>query len=95
MTKKNGNMLFFFVVWFFFLFQRFKDVTARYRENLELVLKGVSFKVDAGEKIGICGRTGSGKSTLMVTLFRMIEIAEGSIGKNFYFFFYFLQLYIM
>ena len=88
-------MLFFFVVWFFFLFQRFKDVTARYRENLELVLKGVSFKVDAGEKIGICGRTGSGKSTLMVTLFRMIEIAEGSIGKNFYFFFYFLQLYIM
>ncbi|KAE8965888.1 hypothetical protein PF011_g28129 [Phytophthora fragariae] len=46
----------------------------RYRDDLPLVLKGVSFSVASGEKVGICGRTGSGKSSLMSVLFRVVEI---------------------
>merc|ERR1711920_1124114 len=40
------------------------------------VLKELSFTVNAGEKIGVCGRTGSGKSSLMIALFRISEIEE-------------------
>jgi len=57
----------------------FKNLTARYRPELEPVLKGISFEVKAGQKIGVCGRTGSGKSSLMLTLFRIIEADSGSI----------------
>ncbi|ETI55843.1 hypothetical protein F443_01531 [Phytophthora nicotianae P1569] len=52
----------------------FENVSMRYREDLPLVLKGVSFSVASGEKVGICGRTGSGKSSLMSVLFRVVEI---------------------
>ncbi|KAG4235641.1 Multidrug resistance-associated protein 5 [Phytophthora cactorum] len=52
----------------------FENVSMRYREDLPLVLKGVSFSVTSGEKVGICGRTGSGKSSLMSVLFRVVEI---------------------
>jgi len=45
----------------------------RYRPELDPVLKGVSFSVSAGDKIGIVGRTGSGKSSLIVALFRIVE----------------------
>ena len=45
----------------------------RYRPELDPVLKGVSFRVAAGEKIGIVGRSGSGKSSLIVALFRIVE----------------------
>eukprot|EP00644_Phytophthora_capsici_P001159 jgi/Phyca11/511477/fgenesh2_kg.PHYCAscaffold_86_\ len=48
----------------------------RYRDDLPLVLKGVSFTVKSGEKVGICGRTGSGKSSLMSVLFRVVEIPQ-------------------
>ena len=42
----------------------FDRVCARYRKELELVLNTVSFDVAAGQKVGVCGRTGSGKSSL-------------------------------
>ncbi|KAI9982474.1 hypothetical protein PInf_008418 [Phytophthora infestans] len=51
----------------------FENVTLQYRRDLPIVLKSVSFSVKSGEKIGICGRTGSGKSSLMSVLFRVVE----------------------
>ena len=57
----------------------FNDVKLRYREGLDLVLKGVSVNVGKHEKIGIVGRTGAGKSTVTLGLFRIVELASGSI----------------
>ncbi|CAG8473230.1 8866_t:CDS:10 [Racocetra persica] len=57
----------------------YKDYSTRYRTGLELVLKGVSFVVKPREKIGIVGRTGAGKSSLTLSLFRLIEAAGGTI----------------
>lgn len=57
----------------------FKNVDLRYREGLPLVLKDVSFTIAPGSKIGVVGRTGSGKSTIMLTLFRMVEPCSGAI----------------
>ncbi|KAF8312075.1 P-loop containing nucleoside triphosphate hydrolase protein [Clavulina sp. PMI_390] len=51
----------------------FKDVTFQYRHDLPLALKGVSFVVRGGQKIGICGRTGSGKSSTVLSLFRAMD----------------------
>lgn len=48
---------------------KFENVSARYRENLDLVLKGVSFEVKGGQKVGVCGRTGAGKSSLTMVRF--------------------------
>ncbi|XP_014786272.1 multidrug resistance-associated protein 1 [Octopus bimaculoides] len=56
-----------------------KDYSTRYRPGLELVLKGVSCHIYSGEKIGIVGRTGAGKSSLTLSLFRIIEAAKGAI----------------
>lgn len=51
----------------------------KYRPNTELVLKGVSFDVKAGEKVGIVGRTGAGKSTISMALTRIVELYGGQI----------------
>lgn len=56
-----------------------RNVSARYRPNLPLVLKGVSLHIQAGERVGVCGRTGSGKSTMLLILFRIVEIEDGQI----------------
>ncbi|XP_043270601.1 multidrug resistance-associated protein 1 isoform X1 [Venturia canescens] len=57
----------------------FHDFKVRYREGLDLVLNGLSFSVKGGEKIGIVGRTGAGKSSLTLSLFRIIEASNGQI----------------
>lgn len=43
------------------------------------MLKSISFEIHGGEKIGVVGRTGAGKSSLMLGLFRIVEASEGSI----------------
>eukprot|EP00644_Phytophthora_capsici_P008359 jgi/Phyca11/507265/fgenesh2_kg.PHYCAscaffold_26_\ len=58
---------------------RFEGLCLRYRPELPLVLKGVNMEVAAGEKIGICGRTGAGKSSLMVALFRICDFDSGRV----------------
>ncbi|EYC37197.1 hypothetical protein Y032_0816g2506 [Ancylostoma ceylanicum] len=58
---------------------KFLDYSTRYREGLDLVLKGISADVREGEKVGIVGRTGAGKSSFALALFRMIEPASGRI----------------
>ncbi|KAF4697379.1 ATP-binding cassette sub- C member 8 [Perkinsus olseni] len=55
----------------------YKMVTARYRSDLAPVLRNVSFSLKGGEKIGVIGRTGAGKTSLLLTLFRIIEIESG------------------
>jgi len=57
----------------------FVDYSTRYREDLDLVLKNVNFKIDAGQKIGVVGRTGAGKSSLALALFRALEAENGKI----------------
>ncbi|KAK8854643.1 hypothetical protein IAR55_003382 [Kwoniella newhampshirensis] len=57
----------------------FNEVKMRYREELPDVLKGLTLNVGACEKIGVVGRTGAGKSSIMVALFRMSELSSGSI----------------
>ncbi|KAB8337215.1 hypothetical protein FH972_021517 [Carpinus fangiana] len=57
----------------------FEDVQMRYRQGLPLVLKGLDLKVRGGERIGVVGRTGAGKSSIMSTLFRLVELSGGSI----------------
>ncbi|CAH8631022.1 unnamed protein product [Schistosoma margrebowiei] len=57
----------------------FINYGTKYRPELNLALKSINFKVDKGEKLGIVGRTGSGKSSLVLGLFRMLEAAEGKI----------------
>uniref|UniRef100_A0A3Q4MRH7 ABC-type glutathione-S-conjugate transporter n=1 Tax=Neolamprologus brichardi TaxID=32507 RepID=A0A3Q4MRH7_NEOBR len=57
----------------------FNDYSVRYREGLDLVLKDITLKVKGGEKIGIVGRTGAGKSSMTLCLFRLLEAAGGEI----------------
>ena len=57
----------------------FVNYSTRYRDNLDPVLKQVSFRVNGAEKVGIVGRTGAGKSSIALALFRIIEPIEGTI----------------
>jgi ABC-type multidrug transport system fused ATPase/permease subunit len=56
-----------------------QDLKIRYRPNAPLVLKGITCTFVAGNKIGVVGRTGSGKSTLISSLFRLVDPAGGRI----------------
>ena len=56
-----------------------RDVSLRYAPNLPLVLRGVSLVIASGERLGICGRTGAGKSSLVALLFRLLDACEGSV----------------
>ncbi|GMM52392.1 ATP-binding cassette transporter [Starmerella bacillaris] len=57
----------------------FKHVSMKYRDDLPLTLDDVNFEIKGGERIGICGRTGAGKSTILTALFRLAEINKGQI----------------
>ncbi|KAJ9304029.1 hypothetical protein DTO217A2_6481 [Paecilomyces variotii] len=58
----------------------FNHYSTRYRPGLDLVLKDVTLDIKPHEKIGVVGRTGAGKSSLTLALFRIIEAASGSIS---------------
>eukprot|EP00216_Chloropicon_sp_CCMP2111_P001940 CAMPEP_0198246788 /NCGR_PEP_ID=MMETSP1446-20131203/46149_1 /TAXON_ID=1461542 ORGANISM="Unidentified sp, Strain CCMP2111" /NCGR_SAMPLE_ID=MMETSP1446 /ASSEMBLY_ACC=CAM_ASM_001112 /LENGTH=1394 /DNA_ID=CAMNT_0043931111 /DNA_START=581 /DNA_END=4768 /DNA_ORIENTATION=+ len=57
----------------------FENVVVKYRPELPSVLKGLTFEIEGCEKVGVCGRTGSGKSTMMMALYRMVEPSGGRI----------------
>ena len=58
---------------------KFEDVYLRYRTGLPPVLHGLSFSVSPSEKVGVVGRTGAGKSSMLNALFRIVEVEKGRI----------------
>ncbi|KAG0345643.1 Multidrug resistance-associated protein 1 [Podila humilis] len=62
----------------------FRNYSTRYREGLDLVIKDITFEVQPGEKVGIVGRTGAGKSSLTLALFRIVEAANSVWAKASY-----------
>uniref|UniRef100_UPI00398F530D ATP-binding cassette sub-family C member 9-like isoform X1 n=1 Tax=Pristiophorus japonicus TaxID=55135 RepID=UPI00398F530D len=58
---------------------KIQDLCVRYDPTLKPVLKHVKAYITPGQKVGICGRTGSGKSSLSLAFFRMVDIFEGKI----------------
>lgn len=58
---------------------RFENVSLAYRPGLPLVLKNLNLDIKPSEKIGICGRTGAGKSSIMTALYRLSELDTGKI----------------
>ncbi|CAI2361005.1 unnamed protein product [Moneuplotes crassus] len=57
----------------------FDNICLRYRPETELVLRNLSFEIEPGQKVGVIGRTGAGKSTVCLALCRIIECESGSI----------------
>lgn len=57
----------------------FIGYSTRYRSDFDFVLKNITFKILAGEKVGVVGRTGAGKSSLALALFRALEAEQGRI----------------
>lgn len=62
----------------------YKDVTFRYSEDNDLVLKGVSFKIESGKSYALVGKSGSGKSTVANLLPRLYDVTSGSVTINGY-----------
>jgi len=60
----------------------FDNAVMRYVPNLEPNMKNVTFRVMPGEKVGVCGRTGAGKSTLFYGLFRLTELDSTRVNKQ-------------
>ena len=56
-----------------------KDLRVRYRRDLPEVIKGISVAIEPGSKVGVCGRTGSGKSSLLLAFSRLNEICGGGV----------------
>lgn len=56
-----------------------EGVELRYRKNTPLVLKGLTMNFKSGQKVGVVGRTGAGKSTLGLTVLRILELEQGKI----------------
>ena len=59
----------------------FRKVYMRYREHLDFVLKDLSFTIRPGQKIGIVGRTGAGKSSILQALFRLVDVDPSLQGS--------------
>ena len=57
----------------------FQNIVLRYRKNTDIVLNKLSFNVKPGEKVGIVGRTGAGKSTISAAISRIVELESGRI----------------
>ncbi|CAG2117894.1 unnamed protein product, partial [Medioppia subpectinata] len=57
----------------------FENYSTRYRDGLDLVLKKISLTINGGKRVGVVGRTGAGKSSLTLALFRLIEPVNGLI----------------
>lgn len=58
----------------------FSNFVMKYRPDLPPVLNGLTLSIKAGEKVGIVGRTGAGKSSMMLAVYRIVEASEGSIS---------------
>ena len=58
---------------------QYDGVSVRYRNSLPLALRKINFEIPAGARVGVVGRTGSGKSTVVQSLFRLLEPEEGRI----------------
>lgn len=57
----------------------FNNLVIKYRPELKPALRKINLTIEAGQKVGVCGRTGSGKSTICLSLFRILEPTEGTI----------------
>lgn len=58
---------------------KFNSVQMKYREDLEPAVNDVTFEIEPGMKVGIVGRTGAGKSSILQSLFRLIDLSNGTV----------------